>query len=293
MTRFTVFIVLMILLVGCGRSKTPTNRLAVPVAPYRSILTSLAGDDYSVEVLIPAGREPHDFGPTPSQLRDLSQVTVYFQLGMPFEETMIPKLRSINPKLRVIDLRQGLTLRPNDQPFLSVGSGESDPDDFEGKDPHIWLAPGLLTIQARTMTDALEALAPEKKDRFEANFVTVKARLTDAGDSVRTALDGLSQRKLLVFHPAWGYFCDEFDLRQIPIEIRGKTPSARELGLIIGLARKEGITTVFAEQQFSTREAQTVADALHGKVVMLDPMREDVFANLSDIARAIRGNLAK
>jgi zinc transport system substrate-binding protein len=271
---------------GCAKKTVSPGALVVPIAPYKTILQGIVGDTHPITVLIPPGREPHDFEPTPGQLTRLAGAAIYFQLGMPFEDTMLEKLRQINPKLKVVDLRQGIVLRPNDEPLLEFGEGESEED--SPKDPHIWLSPALLATQAATMADAVKALDPDREAAFDSGFLSVTTRLTEVSESIKAQLAALPSRNIMVFHPAFGYFCDEFDLKQIPIEIHGKSPAAKDLGLLIKLARDKHISVIFAEEQFSTKEAETVSKALGGRVVMLDPMVEDVYTNIANIATIIR-----
>ena len=44
---------------------------------------------------------------------------------------------------------------------------------------------------------------------------------------------------------------------------------------------------IFVQKQFPADSAQAVADAIDGKVVQLDPLAEDVVANLQQIAESI------
>ncbi len=82
----------------------------------------------------------------------------------------------------------------------------------------------------------------------------------------------------MVFHPAWGYFADEFDLVQVPIEIAGSEPSPREMALLMDHAGEEGIGVVFVSPQFSTSSAETIAQELGASVVVIDPLAADWLA---------------
>jgi zinc transport system substrate-binding protein len=94
-------------------------------------------------------------------------------------------------------------------------------------------------------------------------------------------------KKFMVFHPAWGYFADEYGLVQVPIEVEGKEPNAKELAQIIDLARREGITTIFVQSQSNIKQAETVAKAVNAQVVQLDPLAENYLDNLIHTAEAI------
>ena len=106
---------------------------------------------------------------------------------------------------------------------------------------------------------------------------------------IRGTLAQRDSKYILVFHPAWGYFADEFGLVQIPVEIEGKEPTAAELAQVIDFANARGIRTVFVQPQFSTRAAEAVARSIGGNVVPIDPLAEDYVTNMKRVARALIG----
>ncbi|NMC48643.1 MAG: zinc ABC transporter solute-binding protein, partial [Desulfovibrio sp.] len=96
------------------------------------------------------------------------------------------------------------------------------------------------------------------------------------------------RRKFMVFHPAWGYFARQYGLTQVPVESEGKEPGPAELAALIDQARKDGITVVFVQPQFSTRSAEVVARGIGGSVVPVDPLAEDWLANMDKAAAAFQ-----
>ena len=94
-------------------------------------------------------------------------------------------------------------------------------------------------------------------------------------------------RAFFVLHPAWGYFADEYDLRQFAIEREGKSPTDAELTELQRSARREGIKVVFVQPQVTGRGARAVATAIGARLERLDPLAADVDANLLRLADAI------
>ena len=85
----------------------------------------------------------------------------------------------------------------------------------------------------------------------------------------------------------WGYFADDYGLRQVAIEIEGKEPSDRELTRLQILARAEGTAVVFVQPQISGRAARAVAAAIGGRLEQLDPLAPDVAENLRRVAEQL------
>jgi zinc transport system substrate-binding protein len=89
----------------------------------------------------------------------------------------------------------------------------------------------------------------------------------------------------MVFHPAWGYFARDFGLEQIPVEVGGQEPSAQELAHLIEEAQVENIQVVFAQPEFSTEDAETIAQEIGGEVLLISPLAPDWLENMSKVAQ--------
>ena len=88
----------------------------------------------------------------------------------------------------------------------------------------------------------------------------------------------------MVFHPAWGYFADAYELQQIPIELSGKEPGAKRLAQVIEQAKKAHVRIVFVQEQFRSRDALTVARAIGARVIAVNPLAENYIDNLRSVA---------
>jgi len=272
--------------------------LFVSVLPQKYFLDRISGGRWQVEVMVPPGASPETYSPTPGQISRLARAAAYFRVGVPFEEAFLPSVQAQWPQLPVIDTREGITLRRMEGPAMAAGDehevkeGEEH-HHHEGLDPHIWLSPRLAAEQARAMTEWLAAHDPDQADAYRRNYNAFVKDTDQLHHDIAATLANLSERTLLVFHPAWGYFCDEFDLRQAAIEMEGKTPAAEPLTRVIDFARAQGIRVVFVQRQFSIAEAESVAEAIGGAVVPLDPLAPDWMENLRSIAGTLADKLGK
>lgn len=159
--------------------------------------------------------------------------------------------------------------------------------EHEAGDPHIWLSPKLLKIQAHTVADALAAADPAHKDDYRANLEAVEKELDALDAEIREMLAPHKGKAFFVFHPAWGYFAEDYGLRQIAIEVKGREPSDHELTEVQNQAKKEGAKVVFVQPQIPGRAAEAVAKVIGGKVDRIDPLSEDVAENLKQVGTAI------
>lgn len=260
------------LLSGCGPDEQPTSSAAlnvtVSILPQKYFVERIGGENVAVNVMVLPGESPATYEPKPDQLRALSEAQAYVSIGVPFENAWLARISSANPDMLMVDTTQGIE---------RLG-------DPEHPDPHIWLSPRLVKIQAQTIYEALAQLDPEHQATYQANLERFLEDIDALDADIRSTLSGLEQRKFMVFHPSWSYFARDYDLEMIPIEIGGQEPSAAELAALVERAQEEDIRVIFAQPQFSTEKAQTIAAEIGGEVLLIDPLALDWLDNLRRVA---------
>ena len=273
-------------LIGCQAGRIPHDGVIVvaSVEPHAFLVEQIGGERVHVEVLVPAGKEPETYQITPDKLKTLSHAQVFFRTGMPLEDPLLPKLQSLSKSLRVIDLRSGLPLRELEI-HHSHGSGHAHHDQT---DPHIWFAPTLLKAEAKMVLRTLQECDPNGSTTYQENYENVVRQI----ESVRTEISEMLASKqgeiIFVFHPAYGYFCDEFGLRQWAIEYEGKSPKPQQIAELIEEAKKlSSAPKIFVQPEFSQSSAQAVAEAIGAKVIVHSPLDRDVLQSMLRFARFV------
>lgn len=269
----------------------------VSILPQKYFVERVGGDQVAVSVMVGPGQSPATYEPLPQQMSALATAQIYFRIGVPFETAWIDKLQTLNRELILVDLREGVPLRtmetPHHHPPAETTAGTVHSDHYHGgglEDPHIWLDPLFVKIQAETIYRALAALDPSQRDYYQANLIAFQRELDQLHAELKQAFAGLKLKSIMVYHPAWGYLTDRYGLKQVAIEVEGKEPGPRELAQLIDYAKTEGIRVVFIQKQFNSAAAEAVARAVNGQVVAIDPLAEDYLTNMRRIARAIQGS---
>ncbi len=283
----------LIFFLSCNNQQPNQSKksIFVSIVPQKYFVERIAGEKFKVNVMVMPGHNPATFEPTPKQMVELKNAHLYFKIGVPFEKAWIKKIAESNPEMKIVDTRQGIELREMDSfnallkrmEQKNYNKMELDKKHYIIKDPHIWLSPELVKTQAETICDALVEFDENNKVIYRENLEEFKADLDQVHEEIKTTFEQLKNREFLVFHPAWGYFADEFGLKQIPVEIEGKTPTAKELSRIIDFAKNKNIKVIFVQSQFSTTEAEAIAEAIDGKIIQIDPLAEDYLNNLKHI----------
>jgi len=289
--RFCVIMITALMAVlsfsGCGqspktRSPSETLQVMVSIAPQKYFVERIGGGYVNVDVMVPPGAEPHTFEPKPEQLKALSRSDAYLRIRIEFEAAWMDKIKATNPRMLIVDTTQGIQRIP-----MSAGYQEDDTeyaDEGENLDPHIWLSPSLVKVQAQTIYNALVQLDAPHQVMYQSNLERFLADIDTLDREIRQSLTAVKSRKFIVFHPGWGYFARDYGLEMIPIEVGGQEPSASELAKLITEAKRENIRVVFAEPQFSQEAAETVAQEIGGEVLLIDPLSLDWLDNLRYIS---------
>jgi zinc transport system substrate-binding protein len=254
--------------------------------------------------MVRPGASPATYEPKPQQMADLSKAKIYFAVGVPFENAWLEKIVAANADIRLVHTDHGIEKRAmaaHDHKAPSKEHHEGDHDHNKGEhhgdadhdkdhhehaglDPHIWLSPPLVKIQARTILAALQGADPAHKSVYEANFKAFAARIDQLDADLKKTFAGKTGLQFMTFHPAWGYFADAYGLKQVPIEVEGKDPKPAQLKKLIQHARESGIKVIFVQPQFSTQSAEVVAREIGGQVAFANPLAEDWMANLRHVA---------
>ena len=276
---------------GCSQRSTETSttetlQIIVSILPQKYFVERIGGKYVSVEVMVEPGASPATYEPKPQQLRMLSQADAYVSIGVPFENAWMNRITAANSEMLIVDTTQGIERMSM---AAQIHAAEAEIQSKKGKnpDPHIWLSPKLVKIQAQTIYQALVELSPEQSASYEVNLTSFLADIETLEQELQKSLTGLKQRKFMVFHPAWGYFARDYRLEMIPIEVGGTEPSGAELAKLIAEAKEENIKVIFAQPEFRTKDAETIAQEIGGKVLLLDPLAPDWLENMRYVSQTL------
>ena len=271
----------------------------VSILPQKYFVEKIGKERVEVNVLVKPGKSPATYAPAPDQIKKLSMSDIYFKISVPFENSILHKIQSINKTL-IIDTNRETVLRVMIKHTHTnqngAGHGHST-----GQDPHTWMDPLIVKKQAhiifQTLLEYDSKFNPEFnldiKKRYEKNYLEFIGELNKLDKRLRTILKELKGKNIFVFHPFLGYFADAYGLKQIAIETMGKAPRGKELSKFIKLARKEKIKTIFVQPQFDKNAAQKIASIINGRVISIDPLAYDYLANMENIAKIIARQLKK
>jgi zinc transport system substrate-binding protein len=206
-------------------------KVFVSILPQKYFVEQIAGDLVDVNVMVEPGANPATYEPKPMQIKAISEANIYFSIGVPFEKRWPPKISSTNPRMKIVPTDIWVQKLP-----ISVHHhNEEDGSEIEAQhkhvnlDPHIWLSPPHVMIQARQIIVTLQKFDPEHRSEYEKNYKRFVLVTLELDETIRAMFRDKQGLQFIVFRPSLGYFASTYGLKQLPIEIEGKEPRPAQL----------------------------------------------------------------
>lgn len=270
----------MLIFTSCSSSKIAAEKkltVAVSVVPQETFVRNIAGDLVDVVTVIPPGKSPANYSPSPQELEKLSHASIYFTIGVPAENSAIlPRLKDINETIRIIDLA---ALVKAQYPEREFPSGE--------RDPHIWLSPKRAIVMVESIARELSSADNKNSNVYIQNSTNYISELKKLDEDIQNIFKDLKNRAFIIYHPSLGYFSDDYMLTMIPIQSEGKDPSPDDLKMVIDSAKKHNVKTVFYQAEIDSKHSEVIAGELDGNALEIAPLSPDYINNLKKIAASI------
>ena len=260
-----------------GQNKKEGLTVAVSVVPQKAFVEAVGGDTVNVITMIPPGKSPENYEPSPKLMASFSEADIFFSVGVPSEKAYI--LPIVSKETKTVDLAAAVDAV---YPPESIG---------EGRDPHIWLSPKRVTVMVELIAKELSELDPDNSDFYKANAEKYIDKLKALDTEINAALEGVENRSFIVYHPAFGYLAGDYGLTMYALEDGGHEITAARLAEMTEIAKRENIKVIFYQAEIASDQAETFAKEIGGKTMMLDPLSENYIENLSAMARIMAENM--
>lgn len=262
-----------------GKESKPM--VVVTVAPQAAFVREVAGDLVDVVTVLPPGANHETYSPPPQDMEKIGSANLYLALGLPPERAnLLPKVADMNKKMKIIDVQNEVAKSYTPRYFA--------PDD---QDPHIWLSPKRAVVMVKVTARELSALDPANAGTYEANAKRYIDKIEAVDREIQASLKNMTNMTFIVYHPAFGYFADDYNLTMVALEEEGKEADPRRMREVIDMAREKGIKIIFYQEDIDGRQSRTFADELGGRAEKVSPMAPDYVDNLQRMARSFSEGL--
>lgn len=260
-------ILLFVALLATARAFPAPLEVWCGVAPLAALVQNIGGTRVEAHSLLAGARDPCVYSPSPRAVAAMRQADLFLTAGMSFEQAVAQRVQAMNPGLVIIDVSEGIET---------------------GGDPHVWMSLTALSAMAGRIAEALVELDPHGAEEIERNRRLVQRDLGERHQRLQEILAPYRGTTFYIVHPVLGGFARDYGLIQQAVEIDGRSPSPRRLLALIHRARDEGVRLVFVQPQFSDRPGRLLADRIGGRTVSINPLAEEIAAELERAAREIK-----
>ena len=287
-----LLVVISLVSAACGSGTAAAGDDDLPVVIVTTtilgdIVANIAGEEATVEVLMPLGADPHEFEASAQQAARLRQADLVVANGLALEVGLLDTLEAAEAD-GVTILRVGDSLDP--VPFMGTDvhadedhadetdvhadedhADETDVHEEGSLDPHVWMDPVRMAV-------AVDLIAAELDNIADGDFLA-------RGEQYRAELEGLHEtiesmigtvpeedRKLVTNHFAYGYFADRYGLEMLGTVIPAATTqaetSAAQFAELVEIIEESDVGAIFASTTEPTELAEVLAEEV-GRVVQV------------------------
>jgi zinc transport system substrate-binding protein len=284
-----IFIGLFTLIIK-NRSTTPlvsSGKVQVVASfyPLYYFASQIGGDKANVLNITPAGAEPHDYEPTPSDIVSIENSKLLILQGTGLEAWGDNIKKNIDPKQTTI---------------LTVGQELMTQNVVEGEttviDPHTWLSPPLASEMADKILAGFITTDPTNTTYYQTNEVKLKIDLATLDMEYKNGLVNCASKDIVTSHAAFGYLSTTYGLNQVPISglSPDAEPSPKQLADVADFVKKNKVQYIFFESLVSPKLSETIARETGTKTMVLDPIEgitQEDLAKGDNYMTVMRSNL--
>jgi ABC-type Zn uptake system ZnuABC Zn-binding protein ZnuA len=256
-------ILLFVAAAGCGSdddgSSGPTVTASTGI--WADVTERVAGNDATVEQVIPDAASPHDFqlsAEDRASIEDSLLLVVNgagLEAGIPIDEIDVPKFAVADHVREPLPFEEAGEHAEEEHARDDQEHGEGEEGhEHGGTDPHVWMDPSRVAAALPAFADALSAADPDHADGYRSRAEVYAEELSelDAEIERELALIPPENRKLVTSHDAMGYFADRYGLEVLatPFPASGPEaePSAQTIKEVEDAIRTSGVPTIFAQE---------------------------------------------
>ncbi len=264
----------------CNNALAKNPDVIVTIKPLHSLVAGVMGDTGYPILLVDGKVSPHDFHLKPSQVKLLQKSRIIFYIDEQFESFLNNSLELLpdhiikfsvvkNTDINLLPIRKGGLWEED-----AHGHDEHDHNHSEEKnDMHVWLNPQNAKKIIESITSELSRIYPDNMDTYKRNATDLKKRIDLIDQKVKADLSYVTDRKFIVFHDAYQYFEQQYNLDAIGSITLEPTEaiSLQRIKLIRNKIKETKVKCVFREPYFNDKFVNVIVEGSDTKISILDP----------------------
>jgi zinc/manganese transport system substrate-binding protein len=263
--------------IACANAELKVGSLSTITT---EIADNVGGTAVRVTPLIRPGIDPHDFQPSPWDVREIEKANLVLLTGKGMEG-YLPKLEeAVGNKAKFVDVGAEI-------PTLTLQE-----DGRTVEDPHWWHSIANMKKATSVIRRHFAEADPANKALYAENAAAYLAKLTELEKWARQEIAKLprDKRKLVTSHDALQYFAQEYGFKIYAIEgvSAEDQPSSKKIADLIKTIREQDVKAVFFESIKNPKvisEITKETGAKTGGELFVDGLGETEASTYSDMIR--------
>lgn len=241
-----------------SESTDQKKTITVTTTFLADMVNELIGDKANVELIIPAGGDPHIYEAKPEDYTKITDADLVLYHGLHFEGKMMDALEN-----------SGYAVTST---FSKDKIGEMDEDGKTIEDPHFWFDIDLYKEAFKNTADKLKELYADDDEMIkliDKNYDRYAKELDDLDQYIKDKLDQLpdEQKYLITPHDAFNYFSRRYDIKVMaPQGVTTESEvSNKDLEDTAQFIADHKIKAVFSESTTNPERMEKLADIVKSK----------------------------
>jgi len=243
------------------------------IASFSTVLTEIVqqvgANHVDVSGLVKPGQDPHEYQPTPSDLKQAADAKLILLSGKHLEHYLDKIQQATGAKaesLAVGDALPSLKMKADPDESQAVAKEQNGMID----DPHWWNSVANVERATMIVRDALTKLDPADRADYEKNAKAYLAKLDalDAWAKRKVAELPRDKRKLVTSHDAFQYLAKDYGFTVYAIEgVSTETePSNRHVATLIDDITNQHVKAIFLENTLNPKVSTEITRETGAKI---------------------------
>jgi ABC-type Zn uptake system ZnuABC Zn-binding protein ZnuA len=263
---FILFGITSVLSVGAAE----TLKIASLSTVLTEIVQEVGGTHVNVAGLVKPGQDPHEYQPSPSDLKEAGEAKLVLLSGKHLEHYLDKVQEATGGKAEAIAVGDALpTLKLKAAPDEPEAKAAADPNGMID-DPHWWNS--VINVEKATtiVRDALIKLDPADRGDYEKNANAYLAKLDTLNKWAKRKVAELprDKRKLVTSHDAFQYLAKDYGFKIYAIEgVSTETePSNRHVAELIDNIKSQQVKAIFLESTLNPKVSREITRETGAKI---------------------------
>ena len=211
---------------------------------------NIAGDKFEVTTIVPIGKDPHSYEPTPKDATTVAHAKIVLKNSLTFEGWLEKLIDNSGTKAKVVTVTEGIDV------IESLTYANS-------ADPHAWMSAENGVKYVENIKNALVEFDAANKEYYVKNYNAYVEKLGALDQYIKTEIATIpeNQRILITSHDAFQYFGRRYGVRLESIlgtstDAQAQTSDIVRLNKVI---QKNNVPAVFIESTVNPKMLQQLA----------------------------------